>query len=244
MGRHSARWCRCHHCSDTQDASASKWQNCAHADAVQCSATPRRLHKQNIVPTPACSFFGCEEADVIHIAYHFPRCQFIRDEWSDTTHTWPFWLACAQQCLIATTTIPMHTRKNWSTVQQDIARLFETWMASRSNGNLAQNITCESHALEVERDESSRALHPDASFAAFEKYAALVQPPVTFPTRSIWLDLDWKPPNSSWALHKWGASFKDYCVLFPLGINGQRNPTQLPLRVITGQCLIFMQLGG
>ena len=35
----------------------------------------------------------------------------------------------------------MHTRKNWLTVQQDIARLFETWMAFRRNGNFVQNIT-------------------------------------------------------------------------------------------------------
>ena len=146
-------------------------------------ATPHRLHKQNIVPTPACTFCGCEDADVLHNACHCPRFQLKRAEWSDITHTWPFWPACSQHCLIATTTFPMHTRKNWSTVQQDIARLLETWMAFRRNGVLVQNITCESHALEIPRDEGARASQPEAS---------------------NWIDLEWKPPNSSWALSQMG----------------------------------------
>ena len=75
-------------------------------------ATPHRLHKQDIVSTPACNFCGCGDADILHIAFHCPRFQFIRDEWSPLTLTWPGWPACAQHCLVATTTLPEHIRKH------------------------------------------------------------------------------------------------------------------------------------
>ena len=210
------------------------------------NATPHGLHKQNIAPTPACTFCGCEDADVLHVAHHCPRFQVIRDEWSDIIHTWPFRPACAQHCPIATTILPMHTRRNWSTVQQDIARLLETWMAFRRNGALVQNITCESHAFETLRDEGARASQPEALLAAVERCAPLVQPPVACPTGSNWIDLEWKPPNSSWAFHKWGASLKDYCVLFSFW--NRRTTEHYPGATIchnwTIAFLIFMQAGG
>ena len=90
----------------------------------------------------------------------------------------------------------------------------EWYFIWRGHGDLVQNITSESHALEIQRNEGARASQPEASFAAVERYAPLVQPPVAFPTRTNWIDLEWKPPNSSWAFHESGASFKDYCVLF------------------------------
>ena len=141
-------------------------------------ATPHRLHKQDIVSTPACNSCGCEDADIIHIAFHCPKFQFIRDEWSPLTLTWPGWPACAQQCLVATTTMPAHIRKHWPTVQQDIARLFETWMSFRRNGNLLHSVTADPHAIEIQRAAETNALRSNPSHDVVERYAPLVQPPV------------------------------------------------------------------
>ena len=209
-------------------------------------ATPHRLHKQDVVATPACNFCGCEDADVIHIAFHCPRFQFLREEWSPFTHTWAGWPACAQHCLVATTALPEHIRKNWATVQLDIARLFETWMAFRRNGNLCHNITVDSHNLEMQRDSEASPNIADPAHAAVERYAPLVQPSVQFPSKSNWIDLEWMPPNSAWALHKWGASQHDYNVLFTFWTQWTclAFPSAVSCHNWTIAFLIFMQRGG
>ena len=209
-------------------------------------ATPHRLHKQNIVATPACNFCGCEDADVLHIAYHCPKFQFVRDAWSPLTHTWPGWPSCAQHCLVATVALPEHLRKHWHVVQLDIARLFETWMAFRRNGSLCHSITAESHDIEIQRDAEEERGRSNLSHDAVQRYAPLAQPPVTFPAKSNGIDLEWTPPNSTWALHKWGASQRDYNVLFSFWTKWscQTFPGAVTCHNWTVAFLIFMQQGG
>ena len=196
-------------------------------------ATPHGLRKQDIVSTPACNC-GCEDADVIHIAF-CPGFQFIRDEWSPLTLAWPSWPACAQHCLGATTTLPAHLRS-----------VFETWMAFPRNGNLIQNVTADSHAIEIQREAEARASRRNPSHEAVERYASFVQPSVAFPARSNWIDLEWMPPNSTWALHKWGASQRDYNILFSFWTKWSPQTFHGAVRChnCTIAFLIFMQKGG
>ena len=209
-------------------------------------ATPHRLSKQDIVATPACNFCGCEDADVLHIAYHCPRFQFLRDEWSPLTHTWSGWPPCAQHCLVATNAMPAHLRKHWHIVQLDVARLFGTWMAFRRNSNLCHNIAADSHGLEILREAEEERCRPNLSHDAVQRYAPLEQPTVTFPPKSNWIDLEWLPPNSTWALRKWGASQRDYNILFSFWTKWscQLFPGAVRCHNWTVAFLIFMQQGG
>ena len=209
-------------------------------------ATPHRLHKQNIVATPACSFCGCTDADVLHIAFHCPRFQFIRDDWADITHTWQGWPSCAKICLVATTSMPVHLRKNWWVVQQDIARLFEAWMAFRRNGSLVQAVTPQSHAIEIARDKNAVSHNPDLSHNAIQRIAPLVQPAANFPQRSGWINLQWQPPTSTWAYHKWGANAKDYATLFSFWSRWTLEAFEgaVPCHNWTVAFMLFMQRGG
>ena len=85
------------------------------------------------MPTPACNFCGCKDADVIHIAYHCPRFQFIRDEWSPITRMWPFWPACKQHCLVATgTRCHGHSSR---TCQEELANRAARYCASLRPGS-------------------------------------------------------------------------------------------------------------
>ena len=76
--------------------------------------------------------------------------------------------------------MPVHLRKNWWVVQQDIARLFETWMAFRRNGSLVQAVTQQSHAIEIARDKNAVSDNPDLSHNAVQRIAPLCNPPPTF----------------------------------------------------------------
>ena len=54
-------------------------------------ATPHRLYRQNIVPTPACRYCSCPDADVEHIAYHCPRFEFLRKDWPAVLSEYSSW---------------------------------------------------------------------------------------------------------------------------------------------------------
>ena len=141
-------------------------------------------------------------------------------------------------------------RKHWHVVQLDVARLFETWMAFRRNGNLCHDITAESHDIEIQREAEAERARPDLSHDAVQRYAPLTQPSVNFPSKSNWIDLEWKPPNSTWALHKWGASQRDYNILFSFWTkcwtkwSCQSFPGAVSCHNWTVAFLIFMQQGG
>ena len=210
-------------------------------------ASPYRLFKQNVIATPACGFCSCQEADVLHIAYHCPRFDFLRTEWCDETKTWATWPPCAQQCLIACETMPPQVLQNWHKVQEDVAKLFETWMAFRRNSSLVQPISQESHSIDVAAEAS--ASHPEqhnAVHALVERHARLVQRDVRMPPKNEMINLEWSPPTSTWAFFKWGACAKDYAVLFSFWTKWTLKSFQdaTPCNNWTQVFYIFIQLGG
>ena len=60
-----------------------------------------------------------------------------------------------------------------------------------------------------------------------------------------WIDLEWMPPNFTWALHKWGASQRDYNILFSSWTKWSSQTFHAAVRCHkTIAFLIFMQQGG
>ena len=117
-------------------------------------------------------------------------------------------------------------------------------MAFRRNGSLCHSITAASHDIEIQREVEADNRRPN--LYAVERYAPLTQPSVHFPSRSNWIDLEWMPPNSTWALHKWGASQRDYNILFSFWTKWscQSFPGAVSCHNWTLAFLIIMQQGG
>ena len=209
-------------------------------------ATPYRLFKQNIVPTPACPYCSCESADILHIAYQCPRMQYVRDTWDEVTHTWAAWPACAQHCLVACTDMPQHVLHKWHIIQNDVAKLLEVWMDFRRNASLVQSVTAESHSIDISQANAQQDRDGTVSHAVVERHAVLVQRNTTFPTKTELIDLEWSPPTSTWAFHKWGASAKDYAALFSFWIKWTTQPFEgaVPCSNWTLVFYIFVQMGG
>ena len=96
-------------------------------------ATPHKLHKMGIFPTPHCKFCFHERADLQHILWHCSRFQNVRENWPSALLLRTNWLACAETALIFTPDMPIHLKGQWKSFQTFAAELLFQWMEINRN---------------------------------------------------------------------------------------------------------------
>ena len=197
-------------------------------------ATPHRLYRQNIVPTPACRYCSCPDADVEHIAYQCHRFEFLRKDWPAVLSEHSSWPNCAKLCLIATKDLPVNTKKNWHVVQRCISELFETWMMFQRNPGAIMLITQDSHEIDCQAQAESLT-----GIAVLRQKQCKVCPEDRLP-------LHWKPPAKLSSLHRWGAAKQDYNALFSFWKNWTivDFDGKVPFSSWMHVFLVFLQMGG
>ena len=164
-------------------------------------ATPHRLFRQNIVPTPCCKYCSCADADVLHIAFECPGLN------SFAKIGLQFWKAILAGPFVPKPALlqlkhyrrkSRHNGRKFSSVLLSFLRL-----GCRFPEHVIQ-ITPESHAVDCLIDPQ-----------VLTGVACLTQHPSPVPAENK-LDTKWEPPANVSAVHRWGADRKDYNAIFIL----------------------------
>ena len=197
-------------------------------------ATPHKLHKMGIFPTPHCKFCFHERADFQHILWHCPRFQNIRDEWPSAMLLRPNWPACAETARIFTKDMDSSLKGKWKSLQKFAAELLFQWMEINRNPELYDPLPQQS--LNIPRHECpaiSCGANNHIKQKAFTKHAEL-------------LPLQWKPPLTRTDLNKWAATPTDYALIFPFWTRATftESPQATKIKTWSQALAIFVQVGG
>ena len=197
-------------------------------------ATPHKLNKMGIFPTPHCKFCFHERADFQHILWHCPRFKNLRDGWPTVMLLRTNWPACAETALIFTKEMDQNLKGQWKNFQKFAAELLFQWMEICRNPELYDSLP--QQTLDIPRP-CTPVLPADADASlkqkAFTKHAQL-------------LPLVWKPPVTRTDLNKWAATLEDYALIFSFWTRTTFVQSQQAVAIKTwSQALaIFVQVGG
>ena len=108
-------------------------------------ATPHKLNKMGIFPTPHCKFCFHERADFQHILWHCPRFQNLRNDWPTVMLMRANWPECAETALVFTKEMDQNLKGNGK-ISRDLllSYYFNGW---NSVGTLNCTIPCRSKHL-------------------------------------------------------------------------------------------------
>ena len=197
-------------------------------------ATPYKLNKMGILPTPHCKFCFHERADIQHLLWHCPRFQQLRESWPTAMLMRTRWPACAETALIFTREMDDNLKGSWKSFQKFAAELVFQWMEICRNPDLYDPLPL--RTLDIpKRVSPAYSMETDAILKqkAFTKRAEL-------------LPLQWKPPVSRTDLNKWAATLEDFALIFSFWTRTTlvRSPQAVDIKTWSQALAIFVQVGG
>ena len=201
---------------------------------AEAHATPYKLNKMGIFPTPHCKFCFHERADIQHILWHCPRFQHLRENWPTAMLLRTKWPACAETALIYTKDMDGSLKGSWKTFQKFAAELLFQWMEICRNPDLYDPLPLQT--LDIPK--------PDLPAFPMETDAVLKQK--AFTKSAELLPLQWKPPVSRTDLNKWAATLEDFALIFSFWTRTTlaRSPRAVVIKTWSQALAIFIQVGG
>ena len=201
---------------------------------AEAHATPYKLSKMGIFPTPHCKFCFHERADVQHILWHCPRFQQLREGWPIDMLLRTNWPACAETALIYTKEMDDSLKGSWKSFQKFAAELLFQWMEICRNPALYDPLPLQTLNIPT----------PDIHAFPMETDAILKQK--AFTKRAELLPLQWKPPVSRTDLNKWAATPEDFALIFSFWTRTTlaQSPHAVAIKTWSQALAIFVQVGG
>ena len=196
-------------------------------------ATQHRLHKMGVVATPHCPLCLHEDAHIMHIIWDCPRFDELRRDWPPALCKKVNWPNCALNSLICTQKLPLDIRKSWPLFQQYVAKLLFQWMEMQRSADMFDTyISC------ADAGPARQHSEPPAQFSRNWQQARCAGIPL--------LPLQWKPLTTRTAINLWGATLKDFNLLFTFWAKATMHDVHrfTPVTTWTHTLAIFLQVGG
>ena len=197
-------------------------------------ATPYRLYRMGILPTPFCKFCFQEQADICHIVWSCPRFSTLRESWPAELRNRACWPSCALHAMIVTRDMPVNQQEAWPTYQRLVAELLFQWMELNRHADLYQSILPDC------------ALEPDAPMPQLNVHSLGNNKQKSYMEQAQPLLLQWIPPKTRTDINRWGATIDDFCLVFNFWtkITTTRVPQAVPITTWTHALAAFIQIGG